>query len=115
MLRNESAEGMQHVSRHVRVSVFVHRETGSRVLHIKHDYAFAFARFFQARLYLVREFNQLFALPGAHFDDEHSPAILKLLLRMETAAEVGGCTQPRNQMIREIPRNITKNISCSFV
>ena len=41
VLRNQGAERVQHVARHIGIGILVHRQTSRRVLHIEHDDALA--------------------------------------------------------------------------
>src|SRR5438876_1256754 len=62
MLRNQSAEDVQHIPRHVRLGILVYRETGGGVLHVEHNDTFLLAGIRELFLHLFGKLNQLFAL-----------------------------------------------------
>jgi len=67
VLRNQSAQQVQHVSRDVRIGILVDRETGGSVLNIQHDQAFLLVGGAQLFLNCVSELNQLLALMRSDF------------------------------------------------
>ena len=71
MLWNNGAQEVQHVTRHVWVSVFIHRQSGRGVLHIQHDHTFLFAGILQRLLYSIRNLDQFFALTGTNLEHLH--------------------------------------------
>ena len=62
MLRDQGAQRMQHVTRHVRIGILIDRQPCRRVLHVKHHDTFLRARLSELTPNFVREFDQLLAL-----------------------------------------------------
>ena len=67
VLRDQSAQQVQHVSGHIRICILVHSQSGRSVLQLQHHHAFLLIGCGQLFLYFVGELNQLFALMRTHF------------------------------------------------
>ena len=71
VLRNQRAERVQHVARHVGVGVFVDGESGGGVLDVENDNAFLNARFPQFLVDEIGELDEFFAITRADVQDKH--------------------------------------------
>src|SRR6266446_861775 len=71
----QSAKGVQHVARHVRICVLVYCQSSSSVLHIQNDHAFLFAGGCQLFLHFIRELNQLFTLARFNLKQMHGEIV----------------------------------------
>ena len=71
VLRDQSAQQVQHVSGDIRIGVLVHSKSGGGVLDVQHYHPFLLVGCGQPFLYFVGELNQLFALMRANLESEH--------------------------------------------
>ena len=71
VLRNERAERVQHVARHIRIGVFVDGETGGGVLDVKDDDAFLNVRLSQFLVDEAGKLDQLFTITRTNVQNKH--------------------------------------------
>ena len=70
--KGQSAEGVKHIARYIRVRIFINRQAGGGVLHIKHHNPLALAGVLQFFLHLFGKLDELFARIRADLNCVHA-------------------------------------------